>query len=461
MRNGYVAFTVSMSAPSYVAVSLLMLAFLPETIRPQTTTICESRVLGKNFSVGENWTEPTCLGMACLPGGPQTSLCLHGGLTPIYAANSGCVVKNGTPGAEFPKCCDKIECPEPDQCYSPALKRTFNDGEQWTEPPCERRRCENGTSLATSCPRHAHRYRQGCLRINGTPNAEYPKCCDNVACPEDICIPEAVNRAFNVKDTWTKPSCDERRCAKGVLYVTHCPSYNPRRLKELEEYGCSMKPSKTPTAAYPACCDQLTCPRNDQCYSPGLKKIFNDKENWTEPSCELNQCKNGTRFFTGCKKYTNLAGTGCKLKPGVSNASYPLCCEQLVCPAQCYSKALNRTFKNGEEWIEPPCQSAKCVDGYIGTADPCPSPERMAELATVGCVRGNGTGRYGHPVCCNVNCPRRDQCYSAARNRTYNSGDYWFEKTRGSKSQVRCEFRKCRNGATWGYNACTGGAATP
>ena len=424
-----------MSVPSFVAVSLLLLAFLPQAVRPET--ICHSPALGRNFSVGENWTEPTCSGMTCLQGGPKISLCLNGGLTPQFAANSGCVTKKGTPGAEYPKCCDEIDCPRPDQCYSSARNRTFNDGEEWTEPPCEHKQCKNGSILVTRCPRYPSVIGQDCVRTNGTPNADWPKCCDEVKCQRgDSCTSEALNRTFNDGETWsTEPSCDKRRCKKGATFVTHCPTY--RGLKRLEQIGCFKTPSKSPTAAYPACCDQVTCPRNDQCYSKGLNKTFNDNETWTEPSCEYNECRNGTRFFKGCKKYTNLAGTGCVMKPGTPNASFPQCCEQLSCP--CTSKSLNRTFQSGESWTEPngtSCLFAECKDGttYFKT---CPIYSNYENR----CFKTAGKPNASYPQCCEqLSCAGQRQCYSRALKKIFNNGQTWTDPP--------CHARKCINGNT-------------
>ena len=171
--------------------------------------------------------------MSCLQGGnTEISLCVFGGLTPEFGANTGCVTKKGITGAEFPKCCDKTVCPRPDQCYSTALKRIFNDGEVWTEETCEQRRCEKGSIQASGCQRYPSVIGQNCVRTNGTPNASFPQCCEKLSCPM-TCTSKSLNRTFQSGESWTESngtSCLLAECSRGTTYFKACPihiSYCP------------------------------------------------------------------------------------------------------------------------------------------------------------------------------------------------------------------------------------------
>ncbi|XP_043198705.1 extracellular matrix organizing protein FRAS1-like [Amphibalanus amphitrite] len=227
-----------------VAISLLLAVVLPETV---LSTPCYSSSLQQWFADGAKWTEPPCTGMTCSGGFSRGQFCPTGSFTP----GSGCVREPGTPGADFPACCEKIKCPEPGQCYSTALDRTFNDGETWTESPCTKRECRMGTTHIQFCPTYS--MGPGCVKTPGIPGADYPQCCDQVKCPEpDQCYSEGLQKTFNSGETWTEPPCTLYRCDSGVSRGQLCPWQFPQP-------GCTAV-NGTAGAPYPQCCDRVQCP---------------------------------------------------------------------------------------------------------------------------------------------------------------------------------------------------------
>ena len=85
----------------------------------------------------------------------------------------------------------------------------------------------------------------------------------------------------------------------------------------------------------------------------------------------------------------------------------------------CFSPGLNKPFKHGEEWTEPPCQKATCDKGSTTTL-PCDSIGPKT-----GCIQAPGTPGGAYPTCCLENkCPVcKMQCTDTANQRLLNHGE--------------------------------------
>ncbi|XP_043204885.1 extracellular matrix organizing protein FRAS1-like [Amphibalanus amphitrite] len=405
----------------YARQLFLMLVLLDVLLSPGSSQSCVSRALGRRFPSGARWTEPGCTQMSCRRGLVQGRGCAIAS----YPPGSGCVKVQGEPDAEYPDCCDRVKCPRPDQCFSIRLNKTFDDGEEWTERPCALYTCKRGTSEGQGCP--MYHVRPGCKTEKGTPGTAYPQCCDKQSCPApDQCYSQRLDKVFDNGEEWTEPPCQLYKCNNGYAEGIQCPIY---------QYSRCVRKEGTPGAKYPNCCAAISCPKPDQCYSDRLKKIFNNNQTWTEPSCGRFRCHNGRTEVTSCPDLT--IGRGCVKLDGSPDAPYPACCPTVSCPRtdQCHSDRLGKTYDSGQTWTEPPCVGFTCANGTSNQRD-CP-----AVRVTPGCVKESGTTGAQFPSCCpKVTCRSAGQCYSASLRKTFNDGDTWTEHP--------CASYTCNNGTT-------------
>ena len=307
---------------------------------------CFSKVLKTLFKSGDKWTEPGCIQGSCRNGEIGRLPC------PLIRPGPGCVPVKGDPAAPYPGCCLSFKCPKPGQCYSKGLDKFFDSGAEWTEPPCQRNRCEAGRVIGLPCGLQL--VGPGCQLVKGTPGAPYPACCPKTVCK---CYSKRLKKYFNDGAVWTEPPCTRVQCDKGNMAALACPlQAGDKCIHEEGQAG----------AAYPKCCTKTTCAKKDQCFSKSLKKIFDDGAKWTEPNCISAQCFKGDIARKACPLIP-LPRPGCRIAEGSPAAPYPGCCPKVVCKykGRCYSKARGKYFKSGQTWKESLCVRATCVKGKL------------------------------------------------------------------------------------------------
>ena len=240
---------------------------------------CYSESLDKFFDDGARWTEPPC----------RSRLCRNGNITELASCRklddqSGCRRVEGTPGAPFPDCCPSEDC----SCYSSSLKKHFNDGATWTEPPCSRATCEKGNILVLGCP---ERDGPNCIREEGQPGAAYPQCCPKITCADkDQCFSSALEKIFSDGAKWTEPMCVSATCAKGSVSRKLCPPL----LRLDSPRSCTILKGK-PGSPYPQCCERVRCKSDGQrCYSRVNARYYRHRFSWSEGTCVRATCDNGT-----------------------------------------------------------------------------------------------------------------------------------------------------------------------
>ncbi|KAF0290862.1 Extracellular matrix protein FRAS1 [Amphibalanus amphitrite] len=380
--------------------ALLLLVLVAVTAAFKKQGACFSKTLGKKFSNGATWTEPSCIRARCLNGRISRLPC------GLIANKPGCKIVKGDSNAPFPACCPKVECPKP--CFSDVLKRLFKNGDKWTEPGCIQGVCNDGEIGRLPCP--LIKPGPGCVLVKGDPNAPYPGCCLSFKCPKPgQCYSKGLDKFFDSGAEWTEPPCQRNRCEDGKVVGVPCgrPAVGP---------FCRLVKGK-PGAPYPKCCPSTVC----RCYSKALKKFFNDGDVWTEPPCTRAKCEKGNVVALGCPLQ---AGDKCVRVEGKPGAKYPKCCPKITCAKedQCFSKALKKIFDDGAKWTEPKCTEAQCSKGdIIRKACPLIRP-------APGCTVVEGRPGASYPGCCpRVVCKLRLRCYSKIRGKYYNDGQTWRE----------------------------------
>ena len=180
-------------------------------------------------------------------------------------------------------------------CYSPLLRRFFQEGESWTEPTrtestCRRVRCSRGRAQLYECePLIETGPPSNCRRRPGKEDAPFPACCPSLECdqPNDDrpCFDPRLNRyvapgeKFAMDGRCQTDVCTEggRRAGKGLP----CPPLGIGR-------GCTRTVNGDDSLEFPLCCPRVIC---DKCYSEELERFFSFRETWTEAGCVKKQCK--------------------------------------------------------------------------------------------------------------------------------------------------------------------------
>ena len=212
------------------------------------------------------------------------------------------------------------------------------------------------------------------------------------------CHSKHLDKYFYNGDKWTDADCQSAECVDGKANLVAC-----KAVSELDASRPTARCRQVPGAAgaeHPACCPTAIC---DQCYSKQFDRVFDDGAVWTESGCMEVTCDKGDIRELPCPALAVELQPGCRIEPGPSDALYPKCCAQPVCPRpdQCHSEVLDQVFDDGAVWTEDVCTQFTCKAGKKSEPGKCDILS-----AAPGCVLKIPPSGDQFPACCPTeHCP--------------------------------------------------------